>query len=240
METPRLVVDRRGDLVLVLENPRVPFPGRRGVEKDQHRSRQVTSTDTLANDLARMTTNSSVMYLVSSERLKMTSRYFKTVLSGRWPIAVGPDGLKRITTSEWNHEALLFVLRVIHDRPVDLPLQVGRDMTSRVSLIVDYYGCEAALRLFVVAWWPFQVDWIRTIDYDDVSPETDNKIAFVIFVSLVFGVACEFAEVTTLAMQRRIVPLTTHNFPIPQELIRESHPCVLSRRLQLLTWKQTG
>lgn len=234
MEIPRLVVDHHGDLLLVLENPRVPFHDRHSADKDQPRTRQVTPTDSLAHELARMTTDSSVMYLVSSERLKMASRYFKTALSGRWPVEVGPDGLKRMTTSEWNAEALLFVLRVVHDKPVELPLQVGRDMMARVALIVDYFGCEDALRPFVVAWWPFHVEWIRSIDYDDVSPETDNRIAFVMFVSLVFGVACEFAEVTTVAMQRRVVPLTTYNFPIPQELIGEFLPALPRRAPRLM------
>lgn len=94
------VLDPRGDLLLILETPGSPFHGHQKVERGQHGNAQSTPTAAVPHGLVKLTTEPRFLYLVSSERLQRTCRYFRTTLSGRWPVNVGPDGLKRMTASD--------------------------------------------------------------------------------------------------------------------------------------------
>lgn len=129
-----------------------------------------------------------------------------------------------MTASDWDPEALLFVLRIIHGRTVELPRHIGREMLARVAAVVDYYGCAEAVSPFVEMWMGLEGDALKSIDFDDWTRETDNEIAFVIFVSLVFGIKHEFSRATTLVMERRIEPVPTHDVPIPRILIGRPPP----------------
>ena len=217
METQGFVLDPDGDLVLVLENPTPPFHGCRRVEEDQDGAGPSTPTAAVTHDMAKMTTTDpSIMYLLSSQRLRMTCRYFRTALSGRWPVEVGPDGLKRITANDWDPDALLIVLLVLHDRTADLPMDMGLDILAGVALISDYYGCEESVSPLAAMWLgskgAFLDGW------------ADDEIATVIFVSLVFGLQYEFSCATALGMERRLELISMNGLPIPQELIGEATP----------------
>lgn len=217
METRGFVLDPRGDLLLMLENPGSLFNGSQKVDRDQHGDAQSTPTAAVTHELAKLTTEPRFLYLVSSERLQRTSRYFRAALSGRWSVDVGPDGLKRMAASDWDPEALWNVLLVLHGRTVDLPMDMSLEMLAQVALIADYYGCEGAVSPIAVMWLGSKGDFL-----DDGA---DYEIAVLIFVSLVFGMQYEFSRATSIVMERRFEPISTNGLPIPEELIGEFPPC---------------
>jgi hypothetical protein len=52
------------------------------------------------------------------------------------------DGLIHISASDWDAEAFLILLNVLHLRNRSVPDKVSLDMLAKIAVLVDYYECD--------------------------------------------------------------------------------------------------
>ncbi|KAM0237494.1 hypothetical protein ACHAPO_004141 [Fusarium lateritium] len=88
-----------------------------------------------------------VEFRVSSLHMIRSSTFFKKMLGGPWKEAVeatASSHLRRVSATDWNYEALMIVLNIIHkrNRNNDVPHDVNTFLLAHIAVIVDYYQCE--------------------------------------------------------------------------------------------------
>jgi hypothetical protein len=148
-----------------------------------------------------------ILYYVSSRHLMLASPMFRSMLTkGRFAESSrdAPDGLFHIYTDDWDPDAFLSVLRVLHLRNKQVQRTVDLEMLAKIAVIVDYYSCEDALSLFAEI-------WIAGLE-DVPTPETyDRNLVLWMWVAWVFDVKDRFAHATAIAMWQSTESLRTLN-----------------------------
>lgn len=91
--------------------------------------------------------------LVSSSHLCLASSTFRKMLRGPWREARSDgDAIREIQTTEWDVEALLVVLNIIHGHHRFVPKSVSLELLAKIATIVDYYKCHEITAVFVDRW----------------------------------------------------------------------------------------
>ncbi|KXH56878.1 hypothetical protein CSAL01_06126 [Colletotrichum salicis] len=92
----------------------------------------------------------AVKYLVSSKHLALASRCFSAKLSGPWIEASVKhiDGCYHMDASDWDPEALLILMHVIHGKTRSVPRQIDLEMLAKLAVLVDYYDCHEVIELY--------------------------------------------------------------------------------------------
>ncbi|RYP62552.1 hypothetical protein DL771_009682 [Monosporascus sp. 5C6A] len=88
-----------------------------------------------------------VQFRLSSRHLVLASPFFKKALGGPWKEghSVTSDGCRYIHTEEWDPNALLVLMQIIHGRNWGIPRSVSLEMLAKIAVLVDYYKCHEAL-----------------------------------------------------------------------------------------------
>ncbi|KAI0855802.1 hypothetical protein F4860DRAFT_495143 [Xylaria cubensis] len=161
---------------------------------------------------------------VSSAHLILASRYFKAALCGPFEKSrSGGDGIRHIDASDWDTEALLIVLRIIHGQNRQVPKSLDLDMLAKVAVVVDYYKCYEAVEAFVDI-------WSRRRIRASLPFTLDRDLVLRIYVSWVFRWRGEFEDATESFLQHSKGPLRSLNLPIPENIIST----INERRIALL------
>lgn len=156
----------------------------------------------------------TVTYRLSSSHLALASLYFKRMFSGDWKERQGlADGKTlEITAEDWNPEAFLILMNVIHGRSREVPRTVSFDSLLRIATLVDYYDCLEAVEIM------FEI-WIREFGAEArKSFYTKDTLAW-IWIAYVFQQATLFFEQTRIVLFESKDPLGLEEHPIPQALI---------------------
>ncbi|KAI4696662.1 uncharacterized protein J4E88_000840 [Alternaria novae-zelandiae] len=93
----------------------------------------------------------SIHYHVSSRHLMLASSTFKRMLAQDGfaeSVRNEADGLYHIAASDWDPEAFLIVLRIIHGRNKQVPRDISLEMMAKIAVLEDYYNFGESLCLF--------------------------------------------------------------------------------------------
>jgi hypothetical protein len=92
---------------------------------------------------------------VSGKHLTFASPVFKIALGSRW--SEGPTlankGPVEISVHNWDLEAFLILLRVMHGRPHDLHKASNLELLAKMAVLADYYDCQDLVGFFVHTFW---------------------------------------------------------------------------------------
>lgn len=220
------ILDPEGDMVLVLKNPnrssadslssisikdlhsRLSLPARIPADNSKANRYQdgADGKDESGDD-------DEVKYRVSSKHLTLCSGYFRAALSGPWKRDMEGD-VCRYEVHEWNPEALLIVLQIIHGKTEAVDKNLHLEMVVNVAVVVDYFQCPGPVTTFAETW----MDALP--DHGEATTVT-RDLVLSIFVALVFGLKSRFSNCTRTAMVVGIAPIPTLGLPIPTSLIGE-------------------
>jgi len=82
---------------------------------------------------------SAITFLVSSRHLTLASPIFKAMLAGPWSDSDKQGERMKVFAQEWDTDAFLVALRVMHCQHRGLPDSVNFKMLASISMIVDYH-----------------------------------------------------------------------------------------------------
>lgn len=179
------------------------------LEKPQSSSNGTAAT-TQASDLDGQP---RVELLVSSAHLRLGSRYFKRTLTHQWKESVTyrPDGRRCMDAEGWDEDALLIVMRLLHNLDRQVPRNVNLEMLAKIAVIVDYYDCHEAVQFFATAW----IDGLK----DELPSTCDRDLMLWLLVSSVFEVAEVFQKMSEVAVLKSTGPLPKLDLPIRDIII---------------------
>ncbi len=155
----------------------------------------------------------SVRLQVSSAHLRLVSPYFKKALDGPFKESHSTtDGLRHIDADDWDTEAFLIVMRIIHGQNRLVSRSLDLEMLAKVAAIVDYYQCHEMLEPFAEIW--------HLQRKEALIPGTVSRdLILLLFVSWVLRWSEEFKAVTRIPQTQSKGPLSTMGLPIPERII---------------------
>ncbi|KAI0101463.1 hypothetical protein F4776DRAFT_658217 [Hypoxylon sp. NC0597] len=149
-----------------------------------------------------------VEFRVSSRHLVLASKYFKSVLRGPWKEAteVHSDSCRHIEARDWDENAMLILMQVIHGLNRKVPRSITLEMLAKIAVLVDYYKCHEAVALWSDIW----IDQLG-----DTVPTTLNRdLVLWILVASVLERGALFKKATKVAVLHCRGYLPTLDLPI--------------------------
>ena len=154
----------------------------------------------------------SIRYYVSSRHLMLASPMLKRALlkdgfaeSRR----DGTDGLYHVEASDWDPEAFLIVLRIVHGRNKQVPREVTLEMLAKIAILEDYFNFGQALD-------PFTDIWIERLAKTPIPAVCCRNVVLWVWVAWVFDIEKQFLEATATAIQQSTDSFPTLGLPIPE------------------------
>jgi hypothetical protein len=153
-----------------------------------------------------------ILYEVCSSQLRLASSKFKRMLSGRnWKEGTPneDDGRYHIPAEDWDEDALLILLNVLHLRNSHLPRLASLDMLGKIVVLADYYNCLEAVKLLTGL-------WVRDLKSKVPIPsEHCRTLMLWMCIAWILKLPEEFAQTTAIAIrQSRQEGLWTLGLPI--------------------------
>ncbi|KAH8655654.1 hypothetical protein BX600DRAFT_385449, partial [Xylariales sp. PMI_506] len=147
-------------------------------------------------------------FKLSSMHLKLACVYFKKMFQRSWKeSSVFIDGYYTVTASEWDAEALLILMNVIHGRSRNVPRSISLEMLAKIAVLVDYYKCYEVVEFHVE-------NWIQELSRS-LPNEYNRDLVLWLTVSWVFSHAILFKAITKVATKESKGPLQTFGLPVP-------------------------
>jgi hypothetical protein len=156
-----------------------------------------------------------IHYHVSSRHLMLASPIFKRALDKdgfEESVRNEKDGLFHIDASDWDAEAFLIVMRIIHGRNRQVPKEIALEMLAEIAVLEDYYLFGESLEVFKDL-------WLQKIKEIDVPNTYCRDLVLWIWVTWVFDVEEHFKKATMLAMTHSTCDIPTFGLPIPTKVI---------------------
>jgi hypothetical protein len=148
---------------------------------------------------------------LSSKHLTLASTYFRKMLQGPWKESItSPDSCHTIDASEWDAEAMLILMNIIHGRALSVPRTISLEMLAKLAVLVDYYDCHEVVTLFAEV-------WVQNLEV--IPKEYCRDLILWLVVSWVFSQGTHFETVTKVALKESSGPLQTLSLPIPQRIV---------------------
>ncbi len=156
---------------------------------------------------------SHIRLRVSSRHLSLASPYFKVALNGPWREAASTstDGSHSIYADDWDSEAFLILMHIIHGRNRQVPRRVSLELLAKISVLIDYYECHEAVELFSEL-------WLRELK-SQLPAQPGRELTLWLCVSWILGAADIFASTTSIALRQSQGPLATLGLPIPERIV---------------------
>ncbi|KAI9665892.1 MAG: hypothetical protein M1821_003827 [Bathelium mastoideum] len=226
-------VDPDGDVILVFENPQPAFNVQDDLEEHESYTpdRCLTcaiddsdaESDTPEPEIASVTVpnpvdseaepNEPTEVWVSSRHLMLASPYFQRALSSNWieGNSLQTQGSVRMALKDWDLEAMLILMNIIHGRVRSVPKTLPLEMLARMTVLIDFYGCNEAVEVFTDMW---------IADLSSTVPTTYSRDAVLwLCISSVFRRSTEFRISTSLALRHSKGPVPTLGLPIKSRII---------------------
>lgn len=172
-----------------------------------------------------------VFIRASSVHLCLASKSFEKMLRGPWlEGSSGGNGTpKTCTASEWDTDAFLTVLNIIHGHHRAVPKEVSLEKLARIAAIIDYYDCHEITEVFVQMW---------------IAPLNAKRSTVIgkegmlwIFVSSIFRNETIFVEMARTTIAEAQGPLQSMELPFPPGLLGSfSPPKLIDLKLSSQRW----
>ncbi|PWY95001.1 hypothetical protein BO94DRAFT_456440, partial [Aspergillus sclerotioniger CBS 115572] len=120
-------------------------------------------------------------------------------------------GPVKIAAEGWDIEALLIILRVIHEQYDDIPQELSLEMLAKVAVVLHYYGC----RELMVA---FTETWMKALD-KDIAETYCRDLMLWVWVTWCFREPSKFRLSTAIAMSSSEGLIDGWGLPIPEKII---------------------
>lgn len=155
-----------------------------------------------------------VHYYVSSRHLALASGFFKSSLAKDGWIEGQPsaaDGKYHLSAMDWDPEAFLILLQIMHLRNRHVPRSLTLEMLAKMAVLVDYYRCREAIEVFSEMW----INFARSTS---PMPSTYGRnLVLWMCVAWVFKLPTEFEQTTKTAFSRSKIPtIQGMGLPIPK------------------------
>ncbi|KAI5868239.1 hypothetical protein GGS23DRAFT_544639 [Durotheca rogersii] len=195
------IIDPNGDMILTLENPGAPFAV-------WHHDDANTSSTAL-----NQTKNPDrVTFRVSSRHLSLASAR-STKMRHRWDEKKKADGYLHISVEDWDTEALLIVLNIVHLRNRKVPCIVTLEMLSKLAVVADYFEFHEAVE-------PFSNTWIARL-HPALPTSYNRDLILWIWVSHVFNANLLLKKLTYTAVQCCPGKMQDLGLPIPRSIVEK-------------------
>jgi hypothetical protein len=168
--------------------------------------------NTIEPDLSECSTNKKeIHYYVSSRHLTLASSRFDSMLTkGKWTEGVpdSNDGRYHISAEDWDVEALLLLLNVLHHRNRQVPRSLSLEMLAKIAVLIDYYDCAEAVELCIERW----IEHIRKTS--PVPSGFCRDLILWMCIAWVLRMPNEFTQTTAIAVRQVERELLTLGLPI--------------------------
>ncbi|KAJ5465264.1 uncharacterized protein N7458_000950, partial [Penicillium daleae] len=149
---------------------------------------------------------------VSAKHLTLASPIFKNILTGGWKESVTllQQGSMELTTSGWDLEALLLLLKIIHCQHDHIPRKLSLEMLAKIAVIADYYDCKKILRFFLDV-------WIGNLA--EVPEIYCRDLVLWLWVSWVFKLPRQFERASSISISQSKYRIRGLALPIPNHVL---------------------
>ncbi|KAL7795057.1 hypothetical protein V8C37DRAFT_375434 [Trichoderma ceciliae] len=201
-------IDPNGDTLFILRNANAPFAISEKERDDSDADLSSDSADKsqIADD------KPEVRMRLSSKHLILASAYFQKLAANGWKETTPQDGYTYVvTTEEWDEEALVALMNIIHGRTAKVPRVVSLEMLAKISVLVDYYQCHETVEFFAKTW---------TGGLGASVPVFYGRDLLLRFtVAWVFSEGTIFWLLTKTIILESKEPIDSLGLPIPQDII---------------------
>lgn len=206
-----------------------PAHSNSAVSQDEYQSDTSMADDASEEELS-SAEDCEVQFLVSSRHLALASDFFKNSLAKNGWKEGEPseaDGLYHLTTEDWDADALLILLNVLHHRNYQVPRAITLGMLARIAVLVDYYHCAEAVDMFPRV-------WINETKKIFPVPSTyDRNLVLWLFVAWFFKLPEEFEATTKIVLRQNTAPTVQDmSLPIPEVVLGMLDPFNSSPKYQ--------
>lgn len=217
------VIDPNGDTLLILCNADQPFapPYNILLDDDDDVPKSplggLTLEDPAWDDEPCVLVNQQVRMKLSSKHLTLASAYFQKLMAHDWAETRPENGYAyTISAEEWDADALLVLMKILHGRTAHLPRIISLEMLAKIAVLVDYYQCHEAVKFYSDTW---------TSNLQEPFPPDDNRDRLLwLLVSWVFPNKLTFKTLTKAMICESTGPIQSLGLPIPDNVISELPP----------------
>lgn len=162
---------------------------------------------------ASISSENCVRIRVSSKHLILASSYFKRNLESGMSEShvLNSEGRVNIPMKDWDPEATLIVMNIIHGRTRKVPRRVDFDLLTKIAILVDYLDCHEAIE-------PFSDMWIQSLN-ESVTYTYSKELVQWLCVSDIFQKERMFRDLTYEAIRQAKGPIETLGLPIRESLV---------------------
>ncbi|KAF4958926.1 hypothetical protein FGADI_2005 [Fusarium gaditjirri] len=237
MKKALLELDPQADALLILQCPnlqqiREPIEQEISSQKQQTDAMKPPTTEDEMASLQPYLQNgqpNQIEFRVSAKHLCLASPVFKKMIQGKYQESKPNDeGMLEIKASDWNAEAFLAVLDIIHGHHGSVPGNLPIDVIAQVGVIVDYYDCREVVQIFFRSWslsithfLRYSIRAIHQNVIDDVGHFGDHE-TIALFLARTFRHSPCFTGLTRCAILNTLIPIETC-LPIPAQILEKIH-----------------
>ncbi|CAG7564483.1 unnamed protein product [Fusarium equiseti] len=165
-----------------------------------------------------------IVFRVSAKHLSTASSVFRRMIKGKFRESKPNDqGLLEFRTSDWNSEALLILLEIIHGHHSHIPESLGQETVAHIGIIAAYYDCVDIVKVFYHGWEArFRNEWNSdwpNIDNNTLAEtgEFGKTQQFQLFIAWIFQSDQIFSHLATNAILIATGPIETY-LPVPKRV----------------------
>ncbi|KAJ1325459.1 hypothetical protein MN608_08652 [Microdochium nivale] len=188
-------------------------------------------------------------FRVSSRHLSLASPVFQQMLNGPWKEAAlataGGGDRRKIEASEWDTEATVILMDIIHGHFSQVPRAVSLELLAKIAILVDYYKCHEIVCLFSSMWIAdlkkreavssslaaaggaagLHGGPVRTstgggiLSVPGGGPAWAEEYFLWLFVSWVFGDEQLFSRMADTCVRSSPLPVSAIVFPLPEDML---------------------
>lgn len=118
-------------------------------------------------------------------------------------------GKRHISAEDWDEEAFLILMNIIHLRNHKVPRTITLEMLAKFAVIVDYYECGESVDLFISM-------WVADLSVKTPIPTTYcRNLILWMWITWAFKLSETFNRVTAVAIRQSDQPVRNLGLPIP-------------------------
>jgi hypothetical protein len=163
-----------------------------------------------------------VEFRVSTKHLSIASSVFRKMMRGNFQESQPNEkGFLEIRAWDWNTQALLILLDIIHGHHRQVPRKLDLDTIAQIGLLVDYYDCLEIVQVFFDHWHVHLHDWWKYgwLNFDKSSINSFGEAeSLLLFIALTFRSPVVFKNLTISAILTTTGVVETH-LPIPSQVL---------------------
>jgi hypothetical protein len=222
-----LEIDPAGDTLFILRNGDAPFavdgffrPWSTALAlTDQERLNEEAMKNMVLKIPLFAVSTPELHLRLSSKHLTLCSTYFQKLAANSWEETKAQGGYSyTVSAQDWNKEALIILMNIIHGQTHKVPLEVDLEKLARIAVIVDYYNCHKAVDFYAKVW---TSRLLQSPLFDSYSRELLLRL----FVSYTFSESDVFTKLARTIIYESRGPIHTLGLPIPKRLVGRLNDC---------------